>query len=189
MSGEIVVTDVSERTTVCKLKPHLKHVVALAVSASGRFVASASADGTGVIYTRSAPGQIVPAVTIKSSSPPSALAFLPDESQLIVSRRLSCHLHAYDLPKLGEPMPDELNLTRYNLNANEDSHVSFSPVALSIHPLGRHLALQTDTTLARIMLVPFPLRPASVAAPLVLYTLAEQGDYSTPRACRCLQLG
>ena len=182
MDGSIAVTDAYERVTVAKLRPHTKHVVGLAASASGRFVASASADGTVVVFVRSAPGRIEAAVTIKLASPPSALVFLPDESQLIVSRRLSCHLHAYDLPAAGAPMPDDLNLTRFNLNANEDSHVSFSPVALSIHPLGRHLALQTDTSLARIMLVPLPLRPASVAAPLVLYTQAEQGDYSTPRA-------
>ena len=52
-------------------------------------------------------------------------------------------------------------------------------MSMQLHPSGHYISLQTDTTLARILLLPLPLQSSS---PLItLYTNAEQSEFSNPR--------
>jgi len=101
--------------------------------------------------------------TLRFASAPQALVFLPDESQLVVSRRPDNNLHVFPLPRAAEPLPANFQADLVNLNEPQRrphlfQHVrvlraslpnAASSMAMSMHPLGKHLCLQTDTALAR----------------------------------------
>ncbi|KAI9193476.1 WD40-repeat-containing domain protein [Polychytrium aggregatum] len=89
----------------------------------------------------------------------SVAACQDEETQQHHRRRLGCwsiavgcrddnYLHYIDLDS-----STGFRQHRYNLNANGDDWVSFSPMCLALSPSGRHLACYTDTASGRILVL------------------------------------
>lgn len=94
-------------------------------------------------------------------SNPEACTFLPGSTHLAFTRRDDNHLYYVSLPPhasdetVSYPEGSAFNITKYNLNENQDSHVSFCVLSMAIHPSRQAISLQTDTAICRIILLPF----------------------------------
>lgn len=176
MDGSSHLLSTATHQSIWSVKDHTKYVVRIAVSDDGKWMASAGYDKHIILYRAIGDGDEVTYQKIYSKhlkTNPEAIVFLPGSTHLVYTAREDNYLRYI---KLEEDMsePDE---TRYNLNPNGDDWVSFSILCIGIHPSLRHLSLQSDTPIARILVVPFH----SSERLLTLFTSSEQSIYSNPR--------
>jgi WD40 repeat protein len=138
MDGTAILTDLLSRQVIQAFKDHSKYVVRTAFSPDGRFLATCSYDKSINVYSTNssfsttedhredAPVE-VPKIQYKkdfskkTSTNPETIVFHPSSSHLIYSCRDDNYLRYVDLNS-----DTDYKVTSFNLNENQDNHVSFS---------------------------------------------------------------
>ncbi|KAI8372785.1 WD40-repeat-containing domain protein [Radiomyces spectabilis] len=146
MDGTAVLANIeNEQSIECqRFKDHQKYIVRGIFSKDGQFMATASYDRTICIYKTT---QDVQYTLLKRLGPflgnVETICFL-DSSVLVAGIRDDNYLHYIHLP--------DLRHEKYNMNANGDDWVSFSPLWLSASPDGQYLLCSTDHVSGRMIL-------------------------------------
>src|SRR3989338_6437839 len=128
-------------------KLHSKYVVRARWHPDGVHFATASYDQTALLCRVDADQQIHVVQQYHFAANVEAVDFSPDGKMLLMVPRSDNYV---TMAEVASPP----TLTKHNLNANQDDHVSFSVLDLRFSPDGRGLLLQTDAQ--RIMLLHFP---------------------------------
>ncbi|KAI9497578.1 WD40-repeat-containing domain protein [Zychaea mexicana] len=127
---------------------HKKYVVrGLFSPIDGRFLATASYDRMISIYEQKEENGEYK--LLKQLGPfignVETICFLPNENVLVAGVNGDNYLHYIHLD-------DQFRREKYNMNANDDDWVSFSPAWISPSPDGRHILVSTDHSTGRLIL-------------------------------------
>ncbi|GAA96991.1 uncharacterized protein L969DRAFT_235362 [Mixia osmundae IAM 14324] len=186
MDGTVTLTDLIARQTMQTMKNHSRYVVKTLFDDSGRWLASLGYDKQVVLYeleqvtldededTPSTHCSISTVSYVKRWSKQLGknveAGLFVGQTHFVFTCRDDNHLQYVSLK-------DSFAIKLYNLNELQDSHISFSILAMTWHPSKQYISLQTDTRISRIILVP----PHSSERVRTIYTSAEQSEWSVPR--------
>ena len=172
MDGKHTVFDVGKRAVVQEWNTHKKYVVRAKWSADGCFFATASYDHSAALYKLGSGAADSLAQLVKQfhfEANVESLDFTPDSRTLILSVRDDNNLHYISL--------DTLQDRKVNMNANRDSHVSFTALHITGSLFdGKYVLISTDRD--RLIL----LHAATSKHARVFYG-ASNDALSQPRHC------
>lgn len=150
---------------VQKFQHHNKYVVKAKWHPEGDMFATASYDKTVGIYKRE--GHAFNLVkTLNFATNVESISFSLDGSQLLIAVREDNNIYSIDL--------DTFEKIKFNMNANDDNHVSFSAMDITPTPDGKHYLVSTDKD--RLILFKY-----GSSAHVRSYYGASNDMYSQPR--------
>jgi len=145
MDMTATITDINTDAVVQKFSDHSKFVVRGIFSPDGQWLATASYDRTLCIYAwKEDSGYQLAKKFGPLVGNVESICFLPDSLTLVAGIRDDNYLHYISLTDFSD--------TRYNMNANGDDWVSFTPMWLSVSPNGKYLLVSTDDSNGRVIL-------------------------------------
>ncbi|KAH8925028.1 WD40 repeat-like protein [Atractiella rhizophila] len=171
---------------IWSVKDHTKYAVRVDVSEGEEWLASGGYDGRLCLYQNRGTTEETKwtkRAVLEFDKRVEGILFLPGGKKLAFTLRDDNHLNYLILPEHREEKEilgkEDLEIEKWNLNANGDDWVSFSILSISLHPSGTHVCLQTDTPLSRLILVPLTSPTPNLFR--TLYTTSVQSEFSNPR--------
>jgi len=136
MDGTASLIDLATKNVLQRFLEHKKYVVCAGWHPSGEFFATGSYDHTVCLYKRSNATDFTLCKQFLFSSNVESIHFTLDGKLLLIAAREDNYVHCVNMDTLAE--------WKFNMNANQDDHVSFSALHLCSDNASKYLVVATD---------------------------------------------